>query len=669
MSVILLLSILFRLIAFFLALLVWRRLRDWRIGFLALMLLLMAVRQSWTLSVRTQDWHSFQWWAWEELPGLAVSVIALLAVFFLERMLSELKRHSREEHLFHHILRHAFEESPQFFNWVLRFLTRFSGLPLQSRGAVWLKEDAGESYRCVAALGENKAHAPQAAHRCPLTSGSCENRPAPSLQIDAETILLCLQDEANHCHGWMHLRPKGRLNEQDRQFLQRLVMLIRLILQHQRANRQLKHQARHDALTGLYNRYEFQERLQLALETIKQSSHRYVLCYFDLDQFKLVNDACSHAAGDALLHQVAQLVRQQLMPGDCLARLGGDEFALLLRHCDLDQAVKRLQTIRQLLNEWLFMWKGHTFHVSASFGVVLLTPDLPNAETALSQADAACFMAKDHGRNQIQVHRSNDLEVNQRYQEMNWANRLEQALKENRFCLYAQPIVPVGQPSQKQGERYEILLRLRNPGNNIESPGTFLPAAERYHLMPRIDRWVICHALTLFAQHSDQKTHFSINLSGQSLGDPEILALIREGCKQINASHLCFEITETAAITNLAQAQPFLSTLKSLGCRLALDDFGTGVSSYAYLKRLPIDYLKIDGQFVRDLCDDPVDLAMVRSINEVAHILGKRTVAEFVESQAILAKLAELGVDYAQGYFIGRPVPLETVFQSQRQAL
>ncbi|BCX88394.1 hypothetical protein MIN45_P0763 [Methylomarinovum tepidoasis] len=670
MSAILVLSIGIRLIAFFISLRVWHRIRDWRIGFLALMLLLMAVRQGWTLIERTQDWHTLRWQAWEELPGLVVSVIALAAVFCLERMFTELRRRTREDRLFNDILRHTFEDARNFFTHLLQALLHHADLPLQQKAAIWLKNEEREPFRCIAQIGDP----PQPSRplfSCPLKPKPCaDSHEIKTIEIDAKGIVrLCLKGE-NGCCGWieLYLHPDSRLNPRDTRLLEHVGQLASLAYRRQQADRRIAYQAHHDALTGLYNRHAFQTCLETALKDVRHGAPPYVLCYFDLDQFKLVNDTCSHAAGDALLCQIAQLIRQQLTPGDCFARLGGDEFALLLRHCPLDRALERLQKIRATLNDWPFVWEGRTFHVSASFGVVPLSSEPTSAETALSHADAACFLAKDYGRNRIQIYRSSDLEISQRRQEMNWIARLEQALKENRFELYAQPIVPIGQISRPTARHYEILLRLPQ-SNGVEPPASFLSAAERYHLMPRIDRWVVCRTLTLLSRHSNPTTRFSINLSGQSLGDPELLALIQEGCQHFDPKRLCFEITETAAITHLAQTQPFLATLKSLGCRLALDDFGAGFSSYAYLKRLPVDYLKIDGQFIRNLSQDPVDLAMVRSINEVAHILGKRTVAEFVESEAIMQQLIELGVDYAQGFFVGQPVPLKTVLQTQPQTL
>ncbi len=670
MSFVLVVSIAIRIAALFRALWVWRRLRDWRIGFLAWMLLLMALRQSWTLKRHTQDWHALTWGTPDELPGLLVSVLALLAVLFLEKMLVESRRKAEEERLFGAILRAALDDSSDFFHRVLVLLTGFSALPLQPRAAVWLREEQQGDYVRVASLGLDDVPFPSLPC-CPLDRDADGRGNAWKRETEENgvpVVQLCIRAEGACC-GWLvlHLKPDGRLQSRDERLLEQVVILLGLGLAKQRARRQLQHQARHDALTGLFNRYEFQERLTAALDGVSRGE-RHVLCYFDLDQFKVVNDTCGHAAGDALLRQVAAFLRAQVQAGDCIARLGGDEFAWLLCRCDLDRALVQVRRIRRHFEQWRFPWKGQVFPVRAGFGLVALEPGIGDWEAALRCADAACFMAKERGCNQIQVYRCDDLTLRQRDREMNWVSRIETALEKDRFRLYAQPIVPLRE-SREAAPRYEILLRLYEAEGESISPGQFLPAAERYRLMVRIDRWVVERTLALLARFPDHESGYSINLSGQSLGDRELLALIERGGRQLAPGRLCFEITETAAIGDLPRALPFLERLQRMGYRLALDDFGTGLSSYAYLRHLPVDEVKIDGQFVRDLCRDPVDLAMVRSINEVAHILGKRTVAEWVEDEAVLEKLRELGVDYAQGRHLGEPLPLDRILRTHRKAL
>ena len=675
MSLILCLSIAIRALALLLALWVWRRLNDWRIGFLALMLLLMGVRQLWTLVENTQDWRGFIWDGWEELPGLAVSILALLSVVFLERLLAELHRKSGEEALLHEILQSALDDSPRFLDQVLHRLIHFPGLQLQPNAAVWSYDPVQHSYRLLARQGHERGVVSELSD-CPLKpegapreicsySGSSRIREDPAGHL----IELCICN-GQDSHGWMavQMKPGQRLIPRNRILMEKVATLIGVVLARQQANQKLRYQARHDALTGLFNRYEFQQHLSSALQELERGHHS-VLCYIDLDQFKVINDTCSHSAGDELLGQLAALLQKMIHPEDILARLGGDEFALILRNCDLDQALERLQVLREQLNLWVFVWEGRPFHCSASFGVVALDENMANGDIALSQADAACFMAKEQGRNRIQVYRADDLDLSQQRREMNWVSRLEKALEEGYFRLYAQAIVPLKAHSSVRERHYETLLRLQPPDERLLMPGAFLPAAERYHLMLRIDLWVVERVLSLLARHCDEDVKCSINLSGQSLGDPQLLELIQVGCRQIRPSRLCFEITETAAICNLSRAQPFLEAIRQLGCQIALDDFGSGFSSYAYLKRLPVDYLKIDGQFVRDICQDEVDLAMVRSINELAHVTGKKTVAEWAENDTILEKLREVGVDYAQGYAIGVPLPLEAVFMKRRQAL
>ncbi len=431
---------------------------------------------------------------------------------------------------------------------------------------------------------------------------------------------------------------------------------------------QLAWQAAHDALTGLVNRREFEHRLQVALASAQMHDHDHALLYLDLDQFKVVNDACGHIAGDELLRQLGGMLRSRIRETDTLARLGGDEFGVLLERCPPSQAMQVAETLRQTVREFRFGWEGQHFDIGVSIGLMPITAATAGVSDALSAADVACFQAKELGRNRVHVYEPADEEVARRHGEIRWVSRISKAIAEDRLALFLQPIIPTC-ASAVPTPRFEVLVRLIDEDGSLVPPGAFLPAAERYNLMPLIDRWVIERALMAHQGHARALAHagiaapiYAINLSGTSIGNPEILEYLttqlragdaRPGC-------LCFEITETAAISQLGQAQHLIAALRELGCRFALDDFGSGLSSFGYLKQLPVDYIKIDGMFVRDLLDDPIDRAMVRSINEIGHVMGKETIAEFVETPAILEALAEIGVDYGQGFGIAAPAPIES---------
>jgi diguanylate cyclase (GGDEF)-like protein/PAS domain S-box-containing protein len=427
---------------------------------------------------------------------------------------------------------------------------------------------------------------------------------------------------------------------------------------------QLSYQASHDVLTGLVNRRAFEARLQRVLEMSDAQGSRHALCYIDLDQFKVINDTCGHVAGDELLRQLGTLLKDKVRKRDTLARLGGDEFGVLMEHCSLLQAERVAVAFREGIEEFRFVWEDKAFSVGASIGLVPITQGSGSITRVLSAADAACYAAKDKGRNRIHVYREDDAELAKRHEEMQWVSRVHWALEESRFRLCFQPIVPLA-TRPAEGAHYELLLRMEDEEGSIVHPSAFLTAAERYDLGPEIDRWVIRTAFEWLASHPEHLERLylcEINLSGQSLGESELLALIlgEFDDTKIPPGKICFEVTETAAIANLTSATSFIRTLKERGCKFALDDFGSGLSSFAYLKNLPVDLLKIDGLFVRDIVEDPIDLAMVRSINEIAHAMGKQTIAEFVENEAILEKLKlpEIGVDYVQGYATGRPRPI-----------
>ncbi len=428
-----------------------------------------------------------------------------------------------------------------------------------------------------------------------------------------------------------------------------------------RLSQQLSHQARHDALTDLLNRREFERQLARLLDSARDGRVEHALCYLDLDQFKVINDTCGHLAGDELLRQLGATLRAQVRRADVLARLGGDEFGVLLEDCSLDEAQRVASVLRSAVEEFRFSWEDKSFRVGVSIGLVPVTAASGTEADLLSAADAACYAAKDQGRNRIHLYTEDDADLASRQGEMHWVVRLQHALEEDRLCLEQQPIVALD-PARGGEAHYELLVRMRGEDGALIPPGQFLPAAERYNLTGRLDRWVVRHAFAALAGSPVRAAGSdvcSINLSGHSLGDDEFLAFVIEEFERsgVAPGRIVFEVTETAAISNLARASRFMGALKDIGCRFALDDFGSGLSSFGYLKTLPVDFLKIDGMFVKDILVDPIDHAMVKCINEIGHVMGKRTIAEFVENDAVRERLAALGVDYVQGYGVGRPVP------------
>jgi diguanylate cyclase (GGDEF)-like protein/PAS domain S-box-containing protein len=442
------------------------------------------------------------------------------------------------------------------------------------------------------------------------------------------------------------------------------VLVFRDVTEARRAERQLSYQASHDALTGLVNRREFERRLERILATaLPNEAHAVV--YLDLDQFKVVNDTCGHVAGDELLRQVGAALVSQVRKRDTLARLGGDEFGVLLEHCQQGQALRIAHQMREAVQDLRFVWQDRGFTIGASIGLVPIGPGVDTLATVFRAADDACYAAKEQGRNRVHLYQPDDHELAQRHGEMQWVPRIQEALVNNRFSLFYQPIIPLGQEGRPHGE---VLLRLFDRNGDLILPGAFIPAAERYNQMQAIDRWVI---RSVFAALRGPDTalpsgSIAINLSGQSLGDRQFLEFVEE---QIEAcavvlERICFEITETAAISNLSLAKRFFSALKPRGCRFALDDFGSGLSSFAYLKTLSVDFLKIDGGFVKDMMRDPIDHAMVEAIHSIGHVMGLQTIAESVEDERILAQLKAIGVNYAQGYAVGTPRPLRRLVQS-----
>lgn len=430
----------------------------------------------------------------------------------------------------------------------------------------------------------------------------------------------------------------------------------------QRRTEDLERMVKLDSITGLVNRYEFEQQLKTSIQEAKKEGMFHVMCYIDLDQFKIVNDKCGHIAGDELLRQIALVLKRSTRETDIVARLGGDEFGIIYMNTTLEEAQQHAKRLLNAIGEYRFSWHGNTFGIGASIGMVAINRESSNATELLSEADTACYAAKDGGRNRVHVAVPKDVAIEDRRNQMQWIVRLEKALAENSFVLYVQPISPVLDPLQRS--HYEVLIRLQEENGEIIPPMAFIPAAERFGFMPKLDRWVIEHTFMAFDRIRSLKMeeiHFSINISGASLGDTGTREFIRGmfGCYGVPYRVITFEITETEAIGNLSNALAFIEEFKQLGCQFSLDDFGCGLSSFSYLQNIPVDYLKIDGSFVHDIHLNPINKAMVESINNIGHVMGIQTICEFVENIAILHVLNELEVDYAQGYHIGRPFPME----------
>jgi diguanylate cyclase (GGDEF)-like protein/PAS domain S-box-containing protein len=445
-----------------------------------------------------------------------------------------------------------------------------------------------------------------------------------------------------------------------------VVLVFKDVTESRRLSQKVQYHASHDALTGLINRREFEIRLEYIRQNAEQEDNQNVFCYMDLDQFKLVNDTCGHTAGDELLRQIAELMHSSISKRDTLGRLGGDEFGLLMEYCTIEDAQRITKKIIEQVGNYDFVWKESRFKVGISIGMVSIVRGSDSPDGLMRLADSACYSAKELGRNRLHVYQEMDQVLIQRHGEMKWAVKLPQALENDRFRLYYQTIAPIDNSHNNGLYRYEVLLRLLDEENNLVLPGLFLPAAERYKIAPDIDKWVVNYMFKWLHEnpaHLENLSSCSINLSGLSIGNDAFLQFVYDQLNryQIPPHKICFEITETVAITNLTIATSFIKALKELGCLFALDDFGSGLSSFAYLKNLPVDILKIDGLFVKNIINDPMDLAMVKSINEIGQVMGKKTIAEFVENDEILQKLNEIGVDYAQGYGISKPEPLTEI--------
>ena len=442
-----------------------------------------------------------------------------------------------------------------------------------------------------------------------------------------------------------------------------VVMVFHDVGQARKLARQLSFQARHDPLTGLFNRREFEAQLEQMLEAVQGSDQQHAMCYIDLDQFKVVNDVCGHNAGDELLRQLSALLQRQVREADVLARLGGDEFGVLLSHCSADQAARIAENIRSVVRDFRFLFGERSFEIGASIGVVAITAQNDSVSEIMSASDIACYAAKDEGRNRVHLFEHSDAELKARRGEMNWVSEIRSALDEQRFYLVYQPIVALSGGSVGQPAHYEFLLRMRDRDGKEVLPMAFLPAAERYHLMAQIDSWVVDAVMNLLSECDELPGRESIliNLSGTSLTDPGFVDFLehRLDASCIPADRVCFEISESSAISNLRTIGEAIRRLRVRGCRFALDDFGSGLSAFGYLKGLEIDYIKIDGSIVRNMEVSELDAAMVRAINDIGHAVGVHTIAEFVETPEVRERLVALGVDYGQGHCFARPRPAE----------
>lgn len=433
---------------------------------------------------------------------------------------------------------------------------------------------------------------------------------------------------------------------------------------HKKAQEVIQHLAHYDSLTGLNNRSVLDQWISQLLTDPNFRRQSHVLLYIDLDQFKIINDTIGHVAGDELLKQLSELLKTHIRQDDMLARLGGDEFGIVLKNCAVARAKRIAGSILSAIQDFKFVWSKNTFVIGVSIGVVRFNGrQYRDMASVLSAADVACYAAKDLGRNRIHVYHEFEENIQQRQDDMQWVSIINDALEANRFCLFEQKIFNLSGETEKY--YVEFLVRMYNRNGTLVSPDAFISAAERYNLINQIDYWVIKNAFAAFVamqQQPDPPQMAFINLSGVSFCDNKILALIKQQIKLtgIRPEQICFEVTETAAIANLSSAVLFIEELKQLGFCFALDDFGVGLSSFSYLKTLPVDYLKVDGSFIRDMLDDPMNAAIVESINHVGHVAGLRTIAEFVEDQATVFRLKELGFDHAQGFALHIPQQTKT---------
>jgi len=594
----------------------------------------------------------------------------------------ELQRQIQERHRIDEALRHAYDElelkvrerTEQLAqaNDVLRTEKELFRVTLASIGDAVITTDASARITYLNAVAERMTGWQDAVARGqPLADIFPTAEDATGARAD-ELVVRCLSSNANvvlvdRCllvardQRKLHIDMSVAAIRDGRDASIGVVLVFRDVTQERKLTQQLAHQATHDALTGLVNRPEFERRLAALIPSAGPHAPNALL-YLDLDQFKVVNDTCGHAAGDDLLRQVAALMRTKLRAQDTLARLGGDEFGVLLEHCSTNEARRIANALRELLQGFRFAWADKTFTIGVSIGLVPITHPGDTLAGIFSAADSSCYAAKEMGRNRVHVYQAGDMVLAQRDGEMRWMPRIQQALADDRFRLYYQPIQPVASNGPEE-VRGEVLVRMLDESGRLVPPGAFLPAAERYGLMLALDRWVVQRSLENLSTRAraQSKLTFSINISGQSLGSTEFLDFVNDQLDATGAApgSVCFEVTETSAVSELAHALRFIDALKGRGCRFALDDFGTGMSSFSYLKTLPIDYLKIDGAFVTGLMTSEVDKAMVEAVHHIGHMMGLKTIAEWVERPAILPMLRKIGVDYAQGYALGHPHPLK----------
>jgi diguanylate cyclase (GGDEF)-like protein/PAS domain S-box-containing protein len=440
------------------------------------------------------------------------------------------------------------------------------------------------------------------------------------------------------------------------------VVLLHDVTEMRGLARQMSYQATHDALTGLVNRREFERRLEEAIDSGRRGDGQHVLCYLDLDRFKLVNDTSGHLAGDSALREVAKLLRDAVRDSDTVGRLGGDEFGTLLIGCPLEKARQIVDDLTRAVADYRFVWKDKIFNIGVSVGLVEISRESGTLEELLAAADTACYVAKKQGSGKVAVYSARDEAFARHTGEIQWLQRLQAALKENRFRLYQQPIVAAH--GDGGGPAIEVLLRLSDEAGHELAPAEFMRAAERYRLMGLVDRWVVQTTLAALGRGAlpvPANRSVAINVSGQTLGDAQFLEFVVECLDSSSASpaQVCFEISETAVIANLDHARRFVGVLHGMGCEFALDDFGSGVGSFSNLKNLPLDYLKIDGSFMRNLTRDTVNQAMVAAMIKLARTLNFKVIAEQVEDADALETVRRMGVDYLQGYAVGRPQPLK----------
>lgn len=450
-----------------------------------------------------------------------------------------------------------------------------------------------------------------------------------------------------------------------------VVLVFHDVTMQRRMANEISYRATHDALTGLVNRSEFESRLKVIVTESRGASLHNALMYIDLDQFKVVNDTCGHPAGDTLLKEVSHIMQSCIRSSDLLARIGGDEFAVILHKCNLEKAMLIAKKVCRSVDEFRFIYDDHRFRIGASIGLVMFDKSWTSESGLMQAADSACYEAKRAGRNRVHLYFNEDSLSGAHREDVQWVSRIEHALEDDGFVLFCQRILPL----RHQGlEHAEILIRMKDTNGELIPPSAFLPAAERFHLITRIDRWVLAHTFGWMKLNADSLNHLemiSVNLSGQSLGDVTfhnfVLSLIET--IDIDCSKLCFEVTETVAITNITEAKNFIASMNKHGIKFSLDDFGSGVSSFGYLKNLDVDYLKIDGQFITDLIDNQIGQATVRCIVEVARVTGKKTIAEWVENQAVENMLKEMGVDFTQGFLKHKPAGLNLLLETKFTSL